>query len=85
MTPKHCRLFYTPLHELDLCLGFIEDDQLDYIDFPSSLISLKLDLCNSGIKTMHLGIVLSKCRLLEGFRACRMSDFRIVGPSFDSS
>ncbi|KAF8949161.1 hypothetical protein BGZ47_009835 [Haplosporangium gracile] len=83
--PKHCRLFYTSLRELDLRLDFFEDDQLDCIDFPSSLTNLKLDLCNSGIKTMHLGVVLNSCRLLEVLHAGRVDDFRIVGLSFNSS
>ncbi|KAF9909544.1 hypothetical protein EC991_008369 [Linnemannia zychae] len=75
--PASCRLFYMSLRELDLRVDFIEGDQLDYIKYPSSLTSLKLDLRNVADKRMELGILFRQCPLLEVFHAGRVGEFRI--------
>ncbi|KAK3837426.1 MAG: hypothetical protein J3R72DRAFT_525897 [Linnemannia gamsii] len=75
----NCRLFYMPLREVDLRIDFIEDDQLDYIDFPSSLTSLKLNTTN---KTLDLRRILFRCPLLEVFHVGQVGELRITGPIY---
>ncbi|KAG0378995.1 hypothetical protein BGX24_002084 [Mortierella sp. AD032] len=62
----NCRFFYMPLREVDLRIDFIEDDQLDYIVFPPSLTSLKLDIRNTTNKTLDLRLILSPRDRFEG-------------------
>ncbi|KAG0277557.1 hypothetical protein BGZ95_005728 [Linnemannia exigua] len=80
-TSTNCRLFYTPLREVDLRIDFIEGDQLCDISFPSSLTSLKLDIRNTTDKTLYLWPILARCRLLEVVHVGQVGQLRIRGCS----